>query len=315
MPELPLAPSLPDGPPGPLPEAPSAKAPQEDAGLFGGFLAATLTQGAGLSLPGAEAQQDRATADEAPSEDATSGETLPPAAIWFPLLPLAPQAPIAGASLAADASAALPDDSPMAGAGGLAAVASFAVDGATGESPESRLLESDPVPSLPTAAHAGASGTPAPEPARAPRVAVAVHVETPVGRPGWDRALGERIGWLVGKEVQQAHIHLNPGQLGPIEIQLHARHEQLSVTLGAAHAATQDALQASLGRLREMLADTRFAQVDIQLAGHGFGQADADPGRNDGARPDAAPGWADEPADEVAPPPVARIRGLLDDYA
>ncbi len=149
--------------------------------------------------------------------------------------------------------------------------------------------------------------------------APSTRIDTPLGHSGWGDAFTERISWLVGKQVQQASIHITPEHLGPIEVRLHASQDQLSVTIAAQHVTTQETLAATMSRLREALASTPFSQVDVRMADPGFAQADQSgqqaagggqaggggtTGENAGLAPDSGPG-------------VVRIetRGLLDDYA
>ncbi len=155
------------------------------------------------------------------------------------------------------------------------------------------------------------------------RIVSAPRIETPVGQPGWDRALGERIAWLVGKEVQHARIQLDTEHLGPLDIRVDARHDQLSVAIAASHATTHEALSASLARLREQLAGGAFQQIELCLADPGLAQGQpgggrGDPGADGGAsaaRGDAAPAEGEPLPDGDGAGPMLRAVGLLDDYA
>ena len=149
--------------------------------------------------------------------------------------------------------------------------------------------------------------------------ALSTRVDTPLGQSGWGDAFAEKISWLVGKQVQQASIHVTPEHLGPIEVRLHASQDQLSVTIAAQHVTTQETLAATMSRLREALAGTSFSQIDLQMANPGFAQADqsgqqaAGGGQaGDGGRTGGQAGLAPDGG-----PDVVRIetRGLLDDYA
>ncbi|MEW8283797.1 MAG: hypothetical protein AB2767_15245, partial [Candidatus Thiodiazotropha taylori] len=50
------------------------------------------------------------------------------------------------------------------------------------------------------------------------RASIILPLNTPVGQPGWDQAVGERIQWMVNQNIQQAEIKLTPPNLGPLEI-------------------------------------------------------------------------------------------------
>jgi len=67
----------------------------------------------------------------------------------------------------------------------------------------------------------------------------------------WGRVLSSRVVWMAREGVQQAELRLNPANLGPVEVKLHMNNEQANVTFVAQHAATRDALEQALPRLRE----------------------------------------------------------------
>lgn len=94
---------------------------------------------------------------------------------------------------------------------------------------------------------------------------LALPVQVPVGQPGWDNSLGDRLQWMVSKHVQQAEIKLTPPDLGPLEIKISLRNDQTHVSFVANHAATRDALEAAIPRLREMFneANLNLGQVDV----------------------------------------------------
>lgn len=81
-----------------------------------------------------------------------------------------------------------------------------------------------------------------------------------VGSKGWSNAIGERVMWMMQGDQQFARLKLNPPQLGPLEIRISVSQDQSSVAFMAQHAATREALEAALPRLREM-----FDQASLQL--------------------------------------------------
>jgi flagellar hook-length control protein FliK len=102
------------------------------------------------------------------------------------------------------------------------------------------------------------------------RPSIVMPLDIPVGQAGWDRAVGERIQWMVGQNIQQAEIKLNPPHLGPLEIKISLQNDQTSVTFVATQAPTRDALEASIPRLREM-----FGEINLNLANVDVGQQQA----------------------------------------
>lgn len=145
-------------------------------------------------------------------------------------------------------------------------------------------------------AAAAATAAPAPAPAAAPAQTLALDV--PLRQAGWDQAMAERVVWMAKQGVQEAQIHLNPRNMGPIEVHVSVQKDQASVAFVAQHAATREALDAAMPRLRDMLQDSglNLAQSEVsqhdrqrdQAAGFAGGQERGQHGRGDGAAADDA---------------------------
>jgi hypothetical protein len=75
-------------------------------------------------------------------------------------------------------------------------------------------------------------------------------------------AVAGRIQWMLQRDTGEARLRLDPPELGSIEIRLSVRDDKAVVQLTAYNATTRDALEGSLPRLRELLAD-----VGLNLAG------------------------------------------------
>ncbi|MES9830738.1 MAG: flagellar hook-length control protein FliK [Candidatus Thiodiazotropha sp. DIVDIV] len=149
------------------------------------------------------------------------------------------------------------------------------------------------------------------------RPSIALPLNTPVGQPGWDQAVGERIQWMVNQNVQQAEIKLTPPNLGPLEIKISIHNDQTNVTFIAAQAPTREALESSIPRLREM-----FGEINLNLANVDVGQHQTgDSGREDaleaqsggpGVESDASvQGWSSD----LDTTRIQSGNGLLDTYA
>jgi len=67
----------------------------------------------------------------------------------------------------------------------------------------------------------------------------------------WGKVLSSRVVWMAREGVQQAELRLNPAKLGPVEVKLHMSNDQANVSFVAQNAATRDALEQALPRLRE----------------------------------------------------------------
>jgi flagellar hook-length control protein FliK len=93
-------------------------------------------------------------------------------------------------------------------------------------------------------------------------------VAVPVNQPGWDQALGERVHWLVTQRFQTAEIHLNPPELGPVEVRLSMDHDQAQIQFFSPHASVRDAIEAALPRLREMMGDGGVQLMNVDVGQH-----------------------------------------------
>jgi flagellar hook-length control protein FliK len=149
------------------------------------------------------------------------------------------------------------------------------------------------------------------------RPSIVMPLDVPVGQAGWDRAVGERIQWMVGQNIQQAEIKLNPPHLGPMEIKISLQNDQTSVTFVATQAPTREALEASIPRLREL-----FGEINLNLANVDVGQQQAGESAHDrhtGSDADGTMSGDSLSHDQMAPTQrqtwVIGGNGLLDTYA
>ena len=155
---------------------------------------------------------------------------------------------------------------------------------------------------------------------------VVAHVERlsrPFGSPAWEDAFSSRVVWMARGGVQSAEIRLNPQELGPIEVKMVVTNDPgaqatASIQFSATQAATREAIESALPRLREMLLDSGIAlgntTVDARTAGntHGSGDSSRPPHGNLHAHPDQIP----EPAVQSrAGSPLRRGNGLVDTFA
>ncbi|KYC29305.1 putative Flagellar hook-length control protein [Sterolibacterium denitrificans] len=110
-------------------------------------------------------------------------------------------------------------------------------------------------------------------------------MEAPLGSSAWNREIGDKLVWMVGRQEQRAELVLNPPQLGRVEISLSLRGEQTNATFMAANPAVREALENALPRLREMFAEAGLslgqAQVGADSGSHATDQSFANRGNGD----------------------------------
>lgn len=141
-------------------------------------------------------------------------------------------------------------------------------------------------------------------------------IATAPGEAGWNKALGERVMWMVGRGVQSAEIRLNPPELGPLAIRVALQNDQASITFTAQHPYTREALEAAIPRLRDLMQESNLNLVNVDV-----GQNDGGDPRRPRADQEVFAGTsgptASMPVEEVADEPrsVLRSQGFVDDFA
>ncbi len=132
-------------------------------------------------------------------------------------------------------------------------------------------------------------------------------VEHGVQQKGWDQAVGQRVVWMVRQNLQEAQIQLNPRSLGPVEVKVSVSQEQASVQFTVQHAATREALEAALPRLREMLNEQGLNLAHSDVSQHSQQQEADGEGAGGGGQgtlnADAAPDQPDEMHATMVPTP------------
>jgi flagellar hook-length control protein FliK len=146
--------------------------------------------------------------------------------------------------------------------------------------------------------------------ARPVDTAPVMSLQTPVASPGWSDALGDRVAWLVQHDVGQAHLKLNPPQLGPVEVRVHINGDQATVAFTAHNQQAREALEGATQRLRDLLGAQGFVNVQVDVGQQSYQQRPLlHAPYDDAGAAIAAPAAA-------APLPTGRLaRTLLDAYA
>jgi len=131
-------------------------------------------------------------------------------------------------------------------------------------------------------------------------------IGTHVRDPRWAEEFGARIALLVNQRESVASISLTPVDLGPVDVNVTVKDSQATIHFGAAQADTRALIEASLPKLRELLAAQGFQLMDASVS-QGFQQS----------RREAPSVPRPSSVEEVTHESVASIRlnGLLDTYA
>lgn len=140
-------------------------------------------------------------------------------------------------------------------------------------------------------------------------------VSTPFSHPLWTNDFSQKITWLTSHKLQQAELHLNPPQLGPIDVSLKLDGDQATLQFLSPHAAVREAIEQSIPKLREMFADN-----GIMLGGTTVSDQSRHQQHSESGNPSPA-GFDIRPAETVgtaATPQTARGRphdGMVDTFA
>lgn len=87
------------------------------------------------------------------------------------------------------------------------------------------------------------------------------------GQQAWGDALSERISMNAAKDIKQVTIHLDPPELGSLELKMQIKDDQQTqVQVHVQNPQVKEALESSAHRLREMLANEglELAGFDVQ---------------------------------------------------
>jgi flagellar hook-length control protein FliK len=94
----------------------------------------------------------------------------------------------------------------------------------------------------------------------------------PVTSPEFRAALGAQVSILARAGVQQAELHLNPAELGPVSVQIVLDGQQAQVNFGADSALTRQIIEAGMPELAGALRDAGLTLTGGGVSQHAGGQ-------------------------------------------
>jgi flagellar hook-length control protein FliK len=145
-----------------------------------------------------------------------------------------------------------------------------------------------------------------------------------VGTGPWNEHITHQIKWMIGGDQQSATLTLNPPELGPLHITVQIDQGQANTSFGTDNPDVQRAIEQSIPKLREALADAGFSlgQASVtQFASNSqtSGGSSRERERNSAATLGVSHGMSTSitsGAGAAGSPAVARIsNGLVDTYA
>jgi len=143
-------------------------------------------------------------------------------------------------------------------------------------------------------------------------------IEAPVGSPRFVDETAQQVTWLVKNGLSEAEIRVKPADMGPISVRIEMNQNEATLSFAVTQAETRGAVQDSLHRLTEMLAESGISLGEANVGGENFNQQPRDGGNSGRNRVTFAPGRGDTSlveAGAVRRTVSAGTRGLVDTFA
>jgi flagellar hook-length control protein FliK len=150
-----------------------------------------------------------------------------------------------------------------------------------------------------------------------PPAAAAQTVATPLSNPAWGDDFSQKVGWLVTQKSQVAELHLNPPNLGPLDVVLKISDNQATALFSSPHAAVRDAVENALPKLRELLADNGIMLSNATVGDQSPRDRGAEEftGRKGSSSAESSADNATEASSTLSTAPVRRHNGMVDTFA
>jgi flagellar hook-length control protein FliK len=117
--------------------------------------------------------------------------------------------------------------------------------------------------------------------------------------------LGQAVVWSLGEQLSEVSLEVNPGELGPLSLQLRLEDERVSLRIGVTQAAVAEVVQGSLGTLAGLLQARGLHLEQAQVYAQSRPPTPAAPTRGQAST---------EGVSLIQTPRVIRRRGLIDDF-
>lgn len=122
-----------------------------------------------------------------------------------------------------------------------------------------------------------------------------------VSTTGWDKAVGQKVVWMVGEGLQSAELTLNPPDLGPLHVVLKVTNDQASASFTAAQPEVREALESALPRLRQMMSDAGVQLSGFSVSAQTSNQGQSQSGQSSSDRQNTRTTSIDASTTKVAP--------------
>lgn len=304
-------------------KASAAAAPAVTSALTPGMMLNLAVTAQSAQAPDAE-KTSTAMATSAASSVASSVASLPDAALQHAPLKSEPQSALAGATTQ------LTDHLPtwLQGATGRGTDATqpgsfVALHSAHAASADAALLPAAQPARAETVATITAPSqlTPSialalPQGMQTPQAAAGATVHPPIGSPDWGQAMNQQVLFAAQGQQQFANLHLNPPQLGPLEVHLQLHDGQIQAQFVSPHAVVRQAVEAALPQLRDLFTGAGLSLMQTSVgtqSGQGERQQQAGAQRGAPGVPAIGGAGAERPGASAALPQRWR-QGMVNTY-
>lgn len=105
-----------------------------------------------------------------------------------------------------------------------------------------------------------------------PVIGAAPPENVPFGHQSWGERMVERVMWMSSQNLRSVEIQLDPAELGPLEIHIQNRGQELQVQFVSQNPSVREALEGQMHRLREMFAGQGLDQAEVTVADRSAGE-------------------------------------------
>jgi flagellar hook-length control protein FliK len=144
-------------------------------------------------------------------------------------------------------------------------------------------------------------------------------INTPVTDKAWGSEFNQKVTWLATGREHSAELHLNPPNLGPLDVVLKVSGDQATALFTSPHGVVREAIEQALPKLREMLAENGITLGNATVSDQSSRQQGLFDNANQGGRnssgsiePDAA---GSEQLSGTAASSARRHQGMVDTFA
>lgn len=104
---------------------------------------------------------------------------------------------------------------------------------------------------------------------QAPQPVMTAAVHVPVGSPDWGQAMNQQVLFAAQGQQQFATLHLNPPQLGSLEVHLQLHDGQIQAQFVSPHAMVRQAVEAALPQLRDLFTGAGLSLMQTSVSTQG----------------------------------------------